>query len=102
MSKRSSLRRLGMAEVGGVDRYLKVARRRDCRASWASWAAWNEAGGRPPREAARDSEEIGGSVASSLPWMDSVKSDAQAMEAVQPRQRKRTSRMMLFSMMAAS
>src|ERR1700687_273501 len=85
---------------GNTD-YLRGARRRAWRAAWARWAAWKEAEGRPPREAARDSGVREASELSSLPWMDSVRSEAQAIEAVQPRQRKRTSRMELFSMMAA-
>jgi hypothetical protein len=79
-----------------------AAWRRDRSASWASCAAWKEAEGRPSREAARVSGVRAERACNSLPWMDSVRRDAQAMEAVQPRHRKRTSRMEPFSMMAAS
>jgi len=61
--------------------------RRVCSASQASWAAWRDAGGRPPRVAERDSGVMAPSWVSSLPFAVSVRSEAQAMEAVQPRQR---------------
>ena|SRR5208282_683769 len=64
-------------------------RRRDWRAAWARWAAWAEAGGRPPMAEEIESAERALSWWSSLPWISSVNNEAQAMEAVQPRQRKR-------------
>jgi hypothetical protein len=72
------------------------------RASRASCAAWKDAGGNPPRECASDSGRMVSSSLSSLPWMSSVRRDAEAIAAVQPRQRKRASRMRRSSRIAAS
>src|SRR5277367_3166249 len=73
-----------------VDSFARVFRMA-WRASAASWAAWEEAGGRPPMSAAILSEVI--SVRSWMvrPVIFSVRREAQAIEAVQPRQRKRAS-----------
>ena len=61
------------------------------RASAASWAAWVEADGRPPRSEAIVCDVISVKSLMVRPVIFSVRNEAQAIDAVQPRQRKRAS-----------
>src|SRR5579863_3552178 len=81
-------RKKGPASEGGryaAESFFTIAPR----ASAASWAAWAEAGGRPPMSDAILCDVISPRALTGRPVIFSVRREAQAMDAVQRRHRKR-------------